>query len=156
MVWRGLACFFGISLVAVARRVDGSKKERAAVLPRLCETAWEEIRTEAFSTFAVRAKRSDKRFPHNAMFLEREVGGALFDKLADAGRNVRVDLKNPELTCRIEVTRGPILVYARRIAGPGGLPPNTAGRLTCLLSGGFDSAVAALKMKKRVAHFCFV
>jgi thiamine biosynthesis protein ThiI len=153
---RRLQLVFGISHLAIARRVDWSQKGAAAALPRLCETAWEEIRMESFSTFAVRAKRSDKRFPHNAMFLEREVGGALFDKLAEAGRNVRVDLENPELTCRIEVTRGPILVYARRIAGPGGLPPNTAGRLTCLLSGGFDSAVAAYKMMKRGAHLSFV
>src|SRR5207302_10046692 len=97
-----------------------------------------------------------KRFPHNSMFLEREVGGALFDKLEAAGRTAKVDLDNPELTCRIEVTRGPILIYARRIAGPGGLPPNTAGRLVCLLSGGFDSAVAAYKMMKRGAHLSFV
>jgi thiamine biosynthesis protein ThiI len=151
-----LACVFGISHLAVARRIDWSHRESSEILPRLCETAWEEIRTESFSTFAVRAKRSDKRFPHNGMFLEREVGGVLFDKLVEAGRSVRVDLKNPELTCRIEVTRGPILVYARRIAGPGGLPPNTAGRLTCLLSGGFDSAVAAYKMMKRGAHLSFV
>jgi len=54
------------------------------------------------------------------------------------------------------VTRGPLLVYARRIAGPGGLPPNTAGKLVCLLSGGFDSAVAAYKMMKRGAHLSFV
>jgi thiamine biosynthesis protein ThiI len=47
-------------------------------------------------------------------------------------------------------------VYARRIVGPGGLPPNTAGRLVCLLSGGFDSAVAAYKMMKRGAHLSFV
>ncbi len=46
--------------------------------------------------------------------------------------------------------------YARRIIGPGGLPPNTAGRLVCLLSGGFDSAVAAYKMMKRGAHLSFV
>src|SRR5258707_4420067 len=90
------------------------------------------------------------------MFLEREVGGKLFDKLEAVGRVAKVDLKNAELTCRIEVTSGPILIYARRIAGPGGLPTNTAGRLTCLLSGGFDSAVAAFKMMKRGAPFGFV
>jgi len=90
------------------------------------------------------------------MFLEREVGGALFDKLVEIRRLAKVDLKHPDLTCRIEVTRGPVLIYARRIAGPGGLPPNTAGRLTCLLSGGFDSAVAAYKMMKRGAHLSFV
>jgi len=147
---------FGISHLALARRVEWSHRRAEDILPQLSETAWEEIRTESFSTFAVRAKRSDKRFPHSGMFLEREVGGALFDKLETAGRHAKVDLKHPDLTCRIEVTRGPVLIYARRIAGPGGLPPNTAGRLTCLLSGGFDSAVAAYKMMKRGAHLSFV
>ena len=153
---RRLQQVFGISHLAIARRVEWSHRRQEDLLPKLCETAWEEIRTEKFATFAVRAKRSDKRFPHSGMFLEREVGGMLFDKLVETGRSAKVDLKNPELTCRIEVTRGPILIYARRIAGPGGLPPNTAGRLTCLLSGGFDSAVAAYKMMKRGAHLSFV
>jgi tRNA uracil 4-sulfurtransferase len=153
---RRLKLVFGISHLAVARRVDWSHRKSEELLPRLSETAWEEIRTETFSTFAVRAKRSDKRFPHSGMFLEREIGGKLFDKIEAEGRVAKVDLKHPDLTCRIEVTRGPILVYARRIAGPGGLPPNTAGRLTCLLSGGFDSAVAAYKMMKRGAHLSFV
>ncbi len=66
-------------------------------------------------------------------------------------------LNDPELTCRIEIPPGPsLLVYARKIPGAGGLPPNTAGRMTCLLSGGFDSAVAAHKMMKRGAHLSFV
>jgi thiamine biosynthesis protein ThiI len=153
---------FGISSLAIARRVEWSHRALDQgttgqdVLHQIGETAWEEIRTEKFATFAVRAKRSDKRFPHSGMFLEREVGGMLYDKLASEGRSPKVDLKKPDLTCRIEVTRGPILIYARRIAGPGGLPPNTAGRLTCLLSGGFDSAVAAYKMMKRGAHLSFV
>jgi thiamine biosynthesis protein ThiI len=159
---RRLQKVFGISHLAIARRVEWSHRAPGQattgqdLLARICETAWEEIRTEKFATFAVRAKRSDKRFPHGGMFLEREVGGRLYDKLASEGRSPKVDLKKPDLTCRIEVTRGPILIYARRIAGPGGLPPNTAGRLTCLLSGGFDSAVAAYKMMKRGAHLSFV
>lgn len=153
---------FGISHLAIARRVEWSHRtfgEASAgedVLRQIKDAAWEEIRTEKFATFAVRAKRSDKRFPLTGMFLEREIGGKVYDKLAEEGRAPKVDLKKPDLTCRIEVTRGPILIYARRILGPGGLPPNTAGRLTCLLSGGFDSAVAAYKMMKRGAHLSFV
>jgi len=145
----------GISHLAVARVLRRPTLE-ADPLQTLCEAAWEEIRGEQFATFAVRARRSDKFFPLNAMAIEREVGGYLFDKLQTEGRKVRVDLKAPALTCRIEIARGPLLVYARRIVGPGGLPPNTAGKLVCLLSGGFDSAVAAYKMMKRGAHLSFV
>jgi thiamine biosynthesis protein ThiI len=81
----------------------------------------------------------------------------LVDQLRAAGRNARVKLNDPDLTCRIEIPPGPsLLVYARKIPGAGGLPSNTAGRMTCLLSGGFDSAVAAHKMMKRGAHLNFV
>jgi len=145
----------GISHLAIARVLRRSDLQ-ADPLDTIRAAAWEEIRGEHFASFAVRARRSDKDFPLNAMAVEREVGGYLFDKLQAVGRNVRVDLRTPDLTCRIEITRGPLLVYARRIIGPGGLPPNTAGRLVCLLSGGFDSAVAAYKMMKRGAHLSFV
>jgi tRNA uracil 4-sulfurtransferase len=76
--------------------------------------------------------------------------------LREVGRSVRVQLDDPEMTCRIEITPGPMLVYARRIPGTGGLPANTTGRMVCLLSGGFDSAVAAYKMMRRGAHVNFV
>jgi len=145
----------GISHLATARVLRHPSLEEDP-LEAVRDAAWEEIRGEQLTTFAVRARRSDKSFPLNAMAVEREIGGYLFDKLQAEGRNARVDLKAPALTCRIEITRGPLLVYARRILGPGGLPPNTAGRLVCLLSGGFDSAVAAYKMMKRGAHLSFV
>jgi tRNA uracil 4-sulfurtransferase len=151
---------FGISYSGVARVVDRRSLTVAASegdrLRPIRDAAWEEIRTEQFPTFAVRATRSDKSFPLNAMALEREIGGNIYDKLVLDGREARVDLKRPSLTCHIEVTRGPVLVYARRIPGAGGLPPNTAGKLLCLLSGGFDSAVAAYKMMKRGAHLSFM
>jgi tRNA uracil 4-sulfurtransferase len=152
---RRLARVSGISHLGVARVLRRTEVD-ARPLDALCAAAWEEVRGEPFSSFAVRARRSDKSFPLNTLAIEREVGGYLFDRLHAEGRHVRVDLEAPQLTCRIEVTRGPLLVYARRIAGPGGLPPNTAGKLVCLLSGGFDSAVAAYKMMKRGGHLSFV
>jgi tRNA uracil 4-sulfurtransferase len=157
---------FGIANLGVARAVQREKPGTANTvtpgefsddpLGPLREAAWEEVRGEQFTTFAVRAKRSDKRFPADALTIERQVGGYLHDQLVAAGRHVRVDLRKPELTCRIEITPGPIFIYARRIPGAGGLPANTAGRLTCLLSGGFDSAVAAFKLMRRGAHVDFV
>ena len=124
---------FGVAFYAVARVVPRGGEDDLAALGR---AAWEEVRGEKFSTFAVRAKRSDKSFPHRTSEIEVSVGQYLVDQLRAEGRDVRVKLNDPDLTCRIEIPPGPsLLVYARKIPGAGGLPPNTAGRMTCLLSG---------------------
>lgn len=138
----------GVANYAIARHADRSMES-------LCRTAWEEIRGLEFETFAVRAKRSDKSFPMRSGEIEATVGKFLAEHLREVGRNARVKLNEPDVTCRIEITSGPALVYARKIQGPGGLPANTAGRMMCLLSGGFDSAVAAHQMMKRGAHLSF-
>ena len=143
----------GIAYFGVARVVG---RGSADDLDALCRSAWAEIEPLAFSSFAVRAKRSDKSFPLRTSEIEAHVGRYLLDHLRAAGRQVRVKLDDPDLTCRIEITPGPMLVYARKIPGPGGLPANTTGRMLCLLSGGYDSAVAAYKMMRRGAHMSFV
>jgi thiamine biosynthesis protein ThiI len=139
----------GVAYYAVARPVERS-------MEAVCRAAWEEIEPLPFSTFAVRVKRSDKTFPHGTMEMEAAIGRFLLDQLRAAGRASRVQLDDPQLTCHVEVTPGPLLVYARKIAGPGGLPANTAGRIACLLSGGYDSAIAAYQMMKRGAHLSFI
>jgi tRNA uracil 4-sulfurtransferase len=139
----------GVANFAVAQPVERD-------LDAICRAAWNEVEPLRFATFAVRAKRSDKTFPHPVMQIEATVGRYLLDRLREQGRDVRVQLREPELTCRIEITPGPALVYARRMEGAGGLPANTAGKLACLLSGGYDSAVAAYQMMKRGAHLSFV
>lgn len=143
----------GVAYFAVARSIQ---RGSTGNLEALSEAAWEEVAPLEFSSFAVRAKRSDKSFPHPVDEIEKYVGRYLLEKLRAGGRPVRVQLDNPEITCRIEITPGPMLVYARRIPGTGGLPANTTGRMVCLLSGGFDSAVAAYKMMRRGAHVNFV
>jgi len=144
---------FGVAYYAVVRSVA---RDDDGDLQAICQASQEEVEPERFATFAVRAKRSDKSFPLHAAEIENKVGRYLLEKLREAGRAVRVQLDDPELTCHIEITPGPVLVYAHKIPGPGGLPPNTAGRIMCLLSGGFDSAVAAYKMMKRGAHLTFI
>jgi len=138
----------GVANYAVARPVERN-------MEALCQAAWTEIEPLKFATFAVRAKRSDKSFPHGTIEIETIVGRHLLERLRETGRDARVQLKDPELTCHIEVTPGPLLVYARKLPGAGGLPANTAGRVMCLLSGGYDSAVAAYLMMKRGAHLSF-
>jgi thiamine biosynthesis protein ThiI len=139
----------GIAFFAVTRDVDRN-------LDAIAAAAWDEMGPLDFRSFAVRAKRSDKSFPHSSVAIEKEVGRHLQEKLRAAGRSRPVRLKNPDVTCFVEITPRPALVYANKIDGVGGLPANTAGRMLCLLSGGFDSAVAAYQMIKRGAHLSFV
>jgi thiamine biosynthesis protein ThiI len=146
---RRMAKVFGVAYFAPARIVE---RDMAAIR----QAAWEEIQPEQFATFAVRAKRSDKSFPFRSSEIERDVGAFLLARLREADRDARVNLRAPDRTCRIEISPGPVLVYARKLPGLGGLPAKTAGKMVCLLSGGFDSAVAAYKMMKRGAHLGFV
>jgi thiamine biosynthesis protein ThiI len=168
---------FGVAYFAVAREIprkdlrvnaagadaesasendEARKIEQARAISEISAAAWEEMEPLTFGTFAVRAKRSDKTFPLRSMDLEIAVGGNIHDKLLAAGRNPRVNLNSPDVTCHIEIMKRSALVYARKIPGVGGMPANTAGRMMCLLSGGFDSAVAAYKMMRRGAHVSFV
>lgn len=139
----------GVAYFALAQPVERD-------LEAICRAAWAEMEPLRFANFAVRAKRSDKTFPHTTMQIESAVGRYILDCLRANGRTVRVQLNEPELTCHIEITPGPALVYAKRFEGQGGLPVNTAGKMACLLSGGYDSVVAAYQMMKRGAHLSFV
>jgi len=140
---------FGIVYYAVARRVNADPQQ-------ICATAWEEVAGRAFESFAVRAKRGEHTFPLRSNELERLVGQHLLDSLRAAGHpGARVNLSHPGLTCFVEISSAGALVYSTKLAGPGGMPANTAGRLVCLLSGGYDSAVAAYKMMKRGVHVVF-
>ena len=86
--------------------------------------------------YAVRCRRQGSHSFRSGQ-IERQLGAAL----NQAGASV--DLTEPEVTVWVEVLGPRALVFANRINGPGGLPPAVEGRAVALMSGGFDSAVAA-------------
>jgi thiamine biosynthesis protein ThiI len=140
---------FGLAYVAVAREVPG---ELAQLGPAACALVAE----KKPRNFAVRAKIADQDYAMNSMELERALGRVILDDLRARDSGVQVRLNDPEVTCWVEVIPGKALVYTQRVEGAGGLPAVTSGRLVTLLSGGFDSAVAAYKMMRRGAHVSFV
>ena len=95
-------------------------------------------------TFRVSAKRADKRFPLKSPEIEREVGGRI-----KVVKGWKVDLSNPALTIYVEILGSDAFYFFGRDRGPGGLPSGVSGRVTCLMSGGIDSPVAAWRMMKR-------
>ncbi len=96
-------------------------------------------------SFAVRARRAggvkDPRFPSKE--IEKHLGARL---LRSANR---VDLTRPEVTASIEIHGDEVYFFTQKVSGPGGLPLNTDERALALISGGFDSAVAAWQILKR-------
>jgi thiamine biosynthesis protein ThiI len=95
--------------------------------------------------FAVRARRVGRRkaTTASAQEVERQLGAALLPHAAG------VDLGEPEVTARLELTEHATSFFTERAQGPGGLPLGVEGRAVSLLSGGFDSAVATWQIQKR-------
>jgi len=139
---------FGLAYIAPAREVPSPLD---ALGPAACE-----MMAEANPrNFAVRVKIADSSYPMNSMELERELGRMVLEHLQSRDAGVRVKLHEPDVTCQVEIVPGKALLYAHRIEGTGGLPAVTSGRLVALLSGGFDSSVAAYKMMRRGCHITF-
>jgi len=95
--------------------------------------------------FAVRARRVGERskialLPSD---IERELGTRL---LADSAG---VDLNNPEEAVYIELIGNDAYFFRERLACHGGIPLGASGHAIALMSGGFDSAVAAWQLLKR-------
>ncbi|HAA56441.1 MAG TPA: tRNA 4-thiouridine(8) synthase ThiI [Myxococcales bacterium] len=101
-------------------------------------------------TFAVRAKR-DKRYPFSTQEIERTLGA----RLVPYGG--RVNLKHPDITCSLDLRDDRLYLYAEKTRGPAGLPLGVEPPVLTLISGGFDSPVAAWSMMKRgvPTHFIF-
>ncbi|GAB2761214.1 tRNA uracil 4-sulfurtransferase ThiI [Streptomyces bullii] len=131
----------GVSVVQPALRVD--RTSEAAVVAAL-ELARAARPDGARPRFAVRARRRDKDFPLTSTELNVLIGAAIGAELGWP-----VDLGDPDVEVAVEVDRREIFVSAARYAGRGGLPVGCSGRALVLLSGGFDSPVAAHRAMRR-------
>ena len=135
-----LARVFGVQSVSLAERGPGTSLE--AIASRGGELFAEAVRGKRF---AVRARLVGK--PKDLGFHSRDIQVALGAKLYPHAAGV--DLDHPELTVRVEVHEGRAYYFSETLAGEGGLPLGTEGRALALVSGGFDSAVAAWQMMRR-------
>jgi len=136
----GLARVFGVQSLSRAERHPAPD---LASIVRHGEAIFREaVRGKRF---AVRARRVGNRRPGDVATADllRELGAALLP--VSAG----VDLDDPEVAVQVEVTGGNAFFFHERTPAPGGLPLGVGGRAVALVSGGFDSAVAAWQVLRR-------
>ncbi|HTI42629.1 MAG TPA: tRNA uracil 4-sulfurtransferase ThiI [Vicinamibacterales bacterium] len=135
---------FGIANYSFAKRT-------ALDLDIIARAILDDLGDRTCNSFRVSVKRADKRFPMTSPQVEGEIGGRV-----KQARGWKVDLDEAELTIHVELLTNEAFYFFGKERGAGGLPTGTAGRVTCLLSGGIDSPVAAHRMLKRGCAATFV
>ena len=148
-----VATVFGVEL-ALPAEVLGRKGSDEALLERIVDRCCA-LAASAWAPgggFALRVKRRDPQFALRSRQIAEAAGRAILDRTDWE----RVDLSDPAFTIYIESHEEAVYLWTRRVRGPGGLPVGAAGRLLGLLSGGFDSPVAAWMMASRGAALDFL
>lgn len=103
-----------------------------------------------WTRFAIRADRTGEH-TFSSQDVAIQVGSAVYVAAEAAGRKPQVDLTNPELEVHVEVRDDKAWLFVDKLAGAGGLPVGSQGRVVCLLSD-TASAVAAWMMLRRGCH----
>ncbi|WP_423185822.1 tRNA uracil 4-sulfurtransferase ThiI [Alishewanella sp. d11] len=106
----------------------------------------------AGKTFCVRVRRQGKH-SFSSLEAERYIGGGLNQRVSSA----RVQLKQPDITIKLEIKQDKFLLVAQTFAGMGGFPLPSQSDVLSLISGGYDSAVASYLMIRKGlrTHYLF-
>jgi len=137
----GVATFSFVSRVPLEM---GAIREKALALMA-------ERDTDAYTTFKVNTRRSNKQFPLDSHAVDCDLGDAISTKL---GKVVKV--RSPEVTLGVEIGAKEAFLSCDKFKGVGGLPVGCSGKLVSLLSGGIDSPVSSFMMMKRGAKVILV
>jgi len=135
---------FGITNFSFALKSDLDLKKISQICLDL-------LSRKKFKNFRISAQRSNKQFPSTSQKINERIGAYIVQK---TGKKVK--LKNPEADCRIEILERSSFIYLKKYKGPEGLPVGTGGKALTLLSGGFDSPVAAYYAIRRGVETDFI
>jgi thiamine biosynthesis protein ThiI len=127
-----------MGLARVCRAIRVAKEPAAAI------EAAVQLAADRQGSFAVRARRRDKRFPVTSAELAVLIGSRIQEEYG-----YPVNLRAPDTTVFVEVDQREVFVFTEGWPGQGGLPVGMSGRALVLMSGGIDSPVAAYRMMRR-------
>ena len=143
-ITQALSSTFGLAYFAFAKYV-------AQEIKGIREMALAALQDKEFDTFKIKTRRPDQQFLFSAQHVNEDVGAFILSKM-----DKTVQLKDPDITCYIDIVQGAVYIYTEKIPGPGGLPTGANGKVVGLLSGGIDSPVASILAMKRGAAVTFV
>ena len=109
------------------------------------------IKKCSFDTFKVHSRRQYKDFPITSMEMNMKVGEYI-QKICKKP----VKLKNPDLTCYIEIVNNKGYIGTERVFGYGGLPIGVSEEAISLISSGIDSPVASFELLKRGVYISYI
>lgn len=133
---------FGIENFSPVMKVEKTKEAMFEGALALVDSQY-----EPGMTFKINTKRQDHQFEWDTNQINDQLGGHILRQIPGS----RVQMKNPDITLRVEVRLNGIFLSSETIDGAGGLPVGTGGKAAMMLSGGIDSPVAAyLGMKRGV------
>ncbi|KRN33154.1 tRNA uracil 4-sulfurtransferase ThiI [Liquorilactobacillus mali] len=142
-VMKRLKQVFGIQNFSPSVKV---KRDVELVKQKAVEMIKEQF--EEGTTFKINTRRSDHDFELDTNAMNDLLGGYVLDNIP----GIKVKMKKPDITLRVEIRSNGIFLSSKTINGAGGLPVGTAGKGMLMLSGGIDSPVAGyLAMKRGVA-----
>ena len=143
-ITQALSNTFGLAYFAFAKYV-------AQEIKGIREMALAALQDKEFDTFKIKTRRPDQQFLFTAQQVNEDVGAFILSKM-----DKTVQLKDPDITCYIDIVQGAVYIFTEKIPGPGGLPTGANGKVVGLLSGGIDSPVASILAMKRGAAVTFV
>jgi len=95
-------------------------------------------------SFAVRAKRNNKKFKYTSKQIEEKVGEYIKTK-----SKASVNLTTPDITTHIEIVANKAFLTTEKNTGLGGLPVGVSGTIACLMTSKETDFAAALLFLRR-------
>lgn len=135
-----LEMIFGIQTISPVVKVEKSIDQAKEAALFLVHSQY-----EIGQSFKIDTKRAD----HEWEFDTNEVNQILGKHITDSIPDIKVKMKNPSISVRVEVRHDGIFLSVDSIKGAGGLPTGTSGKGMLMLSGGIDSPVAGYYAMKR-------
>ncbi len=157
LILKGMSEVAGIAWLGEVEWFTASECQLDAIEPnteliekRVVELAKRRWRKNA--SFGVKVKRGLKSFPISSTDFGRQLGACILQQ-SDWSQ---VNLTQADETFHVDILAKGVYIYGNKIKGPGGLPVGSSGKGLVLLSGGFDSPVAAYLMARRGCAVDFI